>query len=275
MMLARRACELLHEYLAARGPLPTSLTRTDLEGFADWARRSLSEQTVYAYWRSLKRCFNLALDWYPDMKMPALKARWRSKGRPLPAVLDGLEVTRLLDTISVPWLADMVHLVLMTGMRLGEVCSLQWADVDLRARLIRIRSKGPIGANGWHPKAGVDSDVIALADDAIVLLGRLPRSSLYVFPAENGEARYASYVSKFFKIQIRRAGFEPRIHFHTLRHTFATLLLRSGVGIYEVSKLMRHRSVTTTQMYVHILSSELHESVNRLKIDRPVRGARL
>jgi len=202
------------------------------------------------------------------MKIPALRTRWRGKGKPLPAVLDGVETTRLLDSISVPWLADMVHLVLMTGMRLGEVCNLQWADVDLRARLLRIRSK-----NGWQPKAGVDSDVIALADDAIVLLNGLPRTSLYVFPAEDGGPRYTSYVSKFFKIQVRRAGFDARVHFHTLRHTFATLLLRSGVGIYEVSKLMRHRSVTTTQIYLHILGSELHESVNRLKIDRLVRGA--
>jgi len=185
-------------------------------------------------------------------------------------VLDAIEVTRLLDTISVSWLADMTHLVLMTGMRLGEVCNLQWADVDFHARLLRIRSKG-----GWHPKAGVDSDVIALADDAIALLTRLPRVSLYVFPSKNGGPRYTSYVSKFFKIQVRRAGFDARVHFHTLRHTFATLLLRSGVGIYEVSKLMRHRSVTTTQIYLHILGSELHESVNRLKIDRHVRGARL
>lgn len=266
-MIARRACELFHEYLTSQGEQAKTIgqvTKSDMLGFADWSRKELSEQTVYAYWRSIKRCIAMASDWCPDLKTNAGQARWRMHGRSVPTVMDAGDVAILLDAIQLQWLNNMVYLCLMTGLRLGEVCHLQWSDIDLGRRMARIRST----------KTG--EDTIPLADDAIVLLRSIPQKSSFVFPQSTSDKpRSEWYVSHLFKRQVRRTALDGRVHFHTLRHTFATLLLRSGVGIYEVSKLMRHRSVTTTQIYLHILSSELHESVNRLKIDRPVRGARL
>lgn len=272
-MIARRACELFYEFTSSRGEPDIylhELTRTDLEDFVKWARgQGLSDQSVYAYWRSFKRALSVTLDQYPDMKIPAIRSRWRSRGKPVPVVMDGAEVTHLLDTISVPWLADMVHLCLMTGLRLGEVCNLRWTDVDLHHRFILVRSK-----EGWTPKTGADSDVIALHEDAIALLTRLPHAGEYVFMSTTGKPRYAWYVSHLFKIMVRRADLDTRIHFHTLRHTFATLLLRSGVGIYEVSKLMRHQSIATTEIYLHVLARELHGAVNKMKILRTDREAK-
>ncbi len=58
----------------------------------------------------------------------------------------------------------------------------------------------------------------------------------------------------------------PRLRFHSLRHTFATNLIRAGVSLYEVQKLLGHSSVKVTEGYSHILSSELHAAVNKIGV---------
>lgn len=53
---------------------------------------------------------------------------------------------------------------------------------------------------------------------------------------------------------------------HLLSHTFATWLVQSGVGIYEVQKLMGHSSVAITQVYTHLAPSELHSAVDKITL---------
>lgn len=260
--LARRAFDLLiaHTHDAKL----TQLTKSDILSFADACRQNLNEASVYCYWRALRHALSVARDWYPELT--EIRVRWQSKGRPLPVVMDAAEVAVLLDTIRLPWLNAMVRLCLMTGLRLGEVCNLVWCDVDYVKRVVHVRTKAD-----WSPKT--TDDAVPLADDAMKLLQAIPHGCdanavpvRYVFTSKSGGKLYLPHVSRVFKAQVKRSNLDNRIHFHTLRHTFATLLLRAGVGVYEVSKLMRHKSVKTTEIYLHVLGSELHESVNRLKL---------
>lgn len=69
-----------------------------------------------------------------------------------------------------------------------------------------------------------------------------------------------------FKSYIRKAGLNPRLHFHSLRHTFATWLVQEGVSIYEVQKLLGHSSISVTQVYSHLPASELHGAVNKIQV---------
>ena len=57
-----------------------------------------------------------------------------------------------------------------------------------------------------------------------------------------------------------------KLHFHSLRHTFATWLVQDGVNIYEVQKLLGHSSVKVTEIYSHLVANELHNAVNKLSI---------
>jgi site-specific recombinase XerD len=54
------------------------------------------------------------------------------------------------------------------------------------------------------------------------------------------------------------------LHFHSLRHGFATLLVQSGVSLYEVQKLLGLSNISTTQIYSHLAASELHGAVNKI-----------
>ena len=72
------------------------------------------------------------------------------------------------------------------------------------------------------------------------------------------------YISTNFKKAVRDADVIPELHFHSLRHGFASNLILKGVSIYEVSKLLGHADIKTTQIYAHLRSDDLQNAVDRL-----------
>ena len=88
-------------------------------------------------------------------------------------------------------------------------------------------------------------------------------SSTNVF-ARSGNRLSQSYVEHKFKQYVRSAGLKENLKFHSLRHTFATWLVQNGASIYEVQKLLGHSDIKTTQIYAHLMASELHSTVNRI-----------
>ncbi len=59
---------------------------------------------------------------------------------------------------------------------------------------------------------------------------------------------------------------DDRLHFHSLRHTFATWLVQDGVSIYAVKELLGHLDVKTTQVYSHLQPEQLHSTVNKIDV---------
>ena len=183
------------------------------------------------------------------------------QGRHLPRVLRVDEVERLL-TVPDPGTAagcrDLLLLELLygTGARVGEVCSLDLADVDLPQQLLRLKGKGdrerivPFG----EPVADVARRYVAVArpqwcgpaaSDALLLNTRGGR--LGVRDARTIVERAA-----------RRAGV-GHVTPHTLRHSFATHLLEAGAEIRIVQELLGHVSLATTQRYTHLSRGRLRE----------------
>jgi site-specific recombinase XerD len=75
-----------------------------------------------------------------------------------------------------------------------------------------------------------------------------------------------SFVSHRFKEYVRMAGLDERLHWHSLRHTFASWLVQDGVSLYAVQKLLGHSSVTVTEIYSHLQPEKLHDTVNRIQV---------
>lgn len=82
----------------------------------------------------------------------------------------------------------------------------------------------------------------------------------------NAQRVLEDLVTKKFKDYVREAGINPKLHFHSLRHTFATWLVQSGVSIYEVQKLLGHSNISVTQICSHLAARELHEAVEKISI---------
>ena len=73
-----------------------------------------------------------------------------------------------------------------------------------------------------------------------------------------------NFVSKQFKKSVRAVGLNDQIHFHTLRHSFASLLVQRGVSLYVVKELLGHEDLSTTQIYSHLQQQNLMNAVNLL-----------
>jgi integrase/recombinase XerC len=150
---------------------------------------------------------------------------------------------------------------LLTGARLREIVQLDKADIDLHQSTVRLHRKGG------------DINILPLADSAktelkAYLKVRRKRSrarALFISCRNRRISRGAVWylVKKYFKkSRLRTHGMGP----HTLRHTFATLLLSQGENLRVIQSLMNHKSLATTARYLHSRSRELVKAVNGLKL---------
>ncbi len=154
-----------------------------------------------------------------------------------------------------------ISLCLQTGLRIGEICALTWADLDLKAGLLRVNKtlqRVYLGPNCTKvvldsPKTEHSYREIPLSAQLIVQLRPLKRRAQlghYVLtnsakPAEPGTFR------AYFKRLIHSLELPP-IRFHGLRHSFATRCIECGCDYKTVSALLGHANISTTlNLYVH------------------------
>ena len=151
---------------------------------------------------------------------------------------------------------DLVILLLDTGARHGEICALEWSQIDLDKRTIQL----------WRPKVNNQS-VLYMTDRVHDVLSRRlnERTSQYLFTNKQGQARN-SHTLIFYKA-FRRAGLSD-CSAHTLRHTHATRLIQNGMSLYEVKEILGHADIQTTMRYAHIeqahVSLKARDVINRL-----------
>jgi len=95
---------------------------------------------------------------------------------------------------------------------------------------------------------------------------KILRENNYIFYRVIGVKLNEDYISKQFKKAVRSAGLSEDIHFHTLRHSFASNLIQKGASIYVVKELLGHESISTTQIYSHLQSENLSQAVSLLDL---------
>jgi integrase/recombinase XerC len=167
-----------------------------------------------------------------------LEAPGRSTGR------EGSEPLRLRDTAF-------LELLYATGLRVGELVSLDWGDLDLAARVLRVAGKGgkermvPFG----QPAAGALRAWLAAWEEV--------REAEYgaaepVFLNFRGGRLTDRSIRRLLDRHAAAAGIPPGVHPHTLRHTFATHLLEGGADLRAIQELLGHSSLSTTQKYTHL-----------------------
>ncbi|MGZ8421442.1 MAG: site-specific integrase [Nitrospira sp.] len=180
-----------------------------------------------------------------DGKENSKRCRW----------LNEEEVTQLLEA-GAPWLHDLVLFALNTRMRMGEILELTWRGVDFTRRTVTVfRSKN--GENRTIPANQTVLKVLTTkAKVRSLAIERVFCSKAYT-PLEFGHLR------RSFRLALRKAKIED-FHFHDLRHTFATILMQSGVDLYKVLQLLGHKSPIMTQQYAHHYPGSLRKRVEIL-----------
>ena len=155
-----------------------------------------------------------------------------------------------------------ILLALMTGMRIGELCALRWRDVSLEERCIRVRSTmqrlRDVESEGTrvvisNPKSESSVRVIPLTDYALTLCARFRKSDGRAFVLTGDCERFCEprLMQHYFEKITERLGLSG-VHFHSLRHTFATRCVEVGFEIKSLSEILGHASPKITlERYVH------------------------
>jgi integrase/recombinase XerD len=209
-----------------------------------------SESTRLSYYRALRAWHRWLLDTErrEDDPTEGLPRPREPKRQPRPTATQDLE--RLLCS-GIRWRTRaMVLLAALAGCRASEIAAVRGEDVDLTARLLRIRGKG--GKDRTVPMNGL-----------LVELGASMPARGWWFPAADGAGPIHS---KTVSSTVSRAMARARVSgtCHSLRHWFGTSSLDTGGTIREVQELLGHGSVATTQLYTAVNASGLHAVVDRL-----------
>jgi len=137
------------------------------------------------------------------------------------------------------WLQPIIQFATSTGMRRGEIVGLLKSDVNLNDKTATIRTS----KNG-EPR------VIPLTKRALDAVAATISKGDRLFGGKNGEPIVMSNLEYNIRSAANRAGIHD-LHFHDMRHTFATRLVRAGVDLYAVQCLLGHKGPAMTQRYSH------------------------
>lgn len=179
----------------------------------------------------------------PESSMPALLSAPRFDGN------NGLESKEdaMRDALC-------IELLYGAGLRVSELCSLKWGDIDLSSNIAKVLGKGskirfcPFGEKAGELLKLWRADFAKSTDrDAVVLT------------LKNGKPVYPRYVQRMLKKYLAQTGLPSNITPHKLRHSFATHLVNGGVDLRALQEMLGHASLSTTQIYTHLSTNKLLE----------------
>jgi len=220
-----------------------------------WRLRSRnSKSTANRYLALLKKMFSLAIDEGYLETNPAAKIKKSSEKDLLKErVLTEDEEVRL-KSASYPVLRSIINVAVHTGMRLQEILSLRWAQVNF-AEMMLTAERTKSGKPRTIP-------LNAALHDELLRLRSLDGQSPYVFP-NSKTGKPLTTVKTAFVATCRRAGIAG-LRFHDLRHTFGSRLVEKGADIETVRSLLGHASIVVTQRYVHSTDERRRTAVEKL-----------
>jgi len=151
-------------------------------------------------------------------------------------------------------------LVLDTGMRLNEVCSVEKSEVDF----VQKRIKLPASKNKNRK-----SRILPLSNETVRLLRQLIKETeqtfdtTYVFTTNYGEPLSDKTIQKAFDKYAEKAKLGRNVSPHILRHNFGTMAAESGMSIFHLQKIMGHADIVTTRKYVQLSEDSIVDEHGR------------
>ncbi len=235
-------------------------TVQDVETFKTLRLKEVSPVKVNIDFRTVKAFLQTALRWELIEKNPFSGVKQIRVPPERPTYLTKQDFQRLVQAIPLAWFRDLVTFAVCTMMRSGEIVSLTWDSVDLKRRLILVENRSDFRVKTTRPR------VVPMNDWVFKFLATRARETGFVFTFPDGRKLNVGYAGRKFKKFVRAAGLSERIHFHSLRHTGASWLVQDGVSIYAVQKLLGHSTINVTQVYSHLETEGLFQSIERISV---------
>lgn len=236
----------------------------------------LAPASVISYHRTLSSILSRAVRWGYIPSNPADVAEKPRLGHKEASYLEETDARRLLELLQaepIRWRA-VITFDLLSGLRRAELLGLRWQDVDLDAHTITVRQTSNylpgIGVYVGSPKTDTSSRPLPISTAAVLMLleyrrwqdeqrGKLGDAwedqDGRVFTTDTGSPIFPDSVTQWFSSFISRTGM-PKVTVHSLRHTYASLMIADGTPLVVVSHQLGHAQTSTTaNIYTHAIAS--------------------
>jgi integrase/recombinase XerD len=246
---------------------PEQITAREVLEYLDYLRRerdngasAINRQVTVLrnFYRAIVAMGHLEPRDNPLANFPKIKAARRK----LPLTLNEEEVRRLIerpDTDTVLGLRDRAIMTILygTGIRASECAGLAEQDIDWQEHTIHVVGKG-----GHERTVPLNEEVVHILKQYRLARGPGKPGEPF-FRSREGGALSRNAIYERVRTTGRRARIEKRVSPHQLRHTFATHLIKAGVGLVTVRDLLGHRLITSTQIYIHLTAQDLRQAADR------------
>ena len=229
----------------------------DLEKYLKYIK-NLESTTVAHKITSIKSYFNYNIKRGIVSVNPADKVSRPKLTKHLPEYLTEEEVGKLLDVeVKSPYdyrNKTILELLYSSGIRISELVNIKTPNFDSEECLIRIMGKGS------------KERIVPLGDYAVNIMNDYmnnyrplinKKHTDYVFINNRGDKISRQFIFKVIKKEALKKGIKKGISPHTLRHTFATHLLKNGADLRIIQELLGHENISTTQIYTHVTNNKL------------------
>ncbi|MDD3559227.1 MAG: tyrosine-type recombinase/integrase [Melioribacteraceae bacterium] len=226
-----------------------------------------SKHSASLYHRTLKAAFNKAVVWNYLEANPFDKIKAPKVPKSFPVFISESELIVILNNTQMQLMKDIFTTAFYTGMRLGELVNMKWNWIDFKENIITVKNSSDFNSKNKRERIIPIHQKVQTILKNRYQLGKFENTLVFSrYPAPSGEGIKLNedFVSKQFKKAVRTAKLNDKIHFHTLRHSFASALVQRGISLYAVKELLGHGNIKTTQIYSHLQKDNLLDAVNLL-----------
>ena len=196
---------------------------------------SRTQRGTHLFYRTLKAALNKAIEWNYISVNPFIKVKFPKLSKPFPAFISEDELLIILANTPYQYLKDISTVGFYTGLRLGELINMKWNWIDFFQNHITVKC-----TNSFQTKSKKERIVPLCEKVKFILINRsnciIPQHEEVVFYRIKGRKLHQETISKQFKKSARKSDINEKIHFHSLRHSFASLLVQRGVSLYVVKE---------------------------------------
>ncbi len=250
---------------------PNDITVSILREYIEYIKDtgSLSSSTVANKIAVIKSFFKYLYEQEILERNPASLLKMPRRHKKIPKFLNDIELAKLLSSPNrLKNKRERKHIVrdklilnlfAFGGLRKSELLNLNWDDINLGSKYLIVRN----GKNRTDRMIPLHDNVYNLLEG--YLSQRLPLSCNALIIGEQGRRLSKNSLNLIFKKYMILSGLSGKNYtLHSLRHTFATRLLNKNVNLVKIKDLLGHRSIESTEIYLHTTKKDLADSVNLL-----------
>jgi len=248
-----------NKFISHKGnPLLSEMKKEDFIKYKETRLKEVSEFSIKRDLANLSSLFNwgiskgyLKQNLVQGIKKPKLPEKQ-------PLFFDEISYQILLKHIHDKDLSDLVQFAVNTGLRQGELISLEWSQINFKERFLILDNRN-------HLTKSKKVRTVPLNIKALQVLTERERnkkgSNVFTY---NEEIINPDALSRKFKVYVLNSKLNKKLNFHSLRHTFASWLVQKNVPIQQVQQLLGHSDLRTTLIYSHLRPEDLRNSVDLL-----------